>query len=203
MKAKEVLKLLKITRPTLTRYVKTGKIKTVTLPNGFYDYDEETVYGAFNKELTRKSVLYCRVSTPKQKNDLRNQEELLKEFCSRNGIVVSDIYSDIGSGINFDRKEFQRLVNDIIEHKVNHIYITYKDRLSRISFAMFENLFKQFNCRIIVLNELDDEKLVEKEIFNEIISLIHCFSMKVYSSRRKEKLKLLEKDLRLEDDAKS
>lgn len=66
---------------------------------------------------------------------------------------------------------------------------------------MFENLFSEFDYKIVVLNEIDDEKLVEKEIFNEIINLIHCFSMKVYSNRRKEKLKLIEKDLRLEDDS--
>jgi len=200
MKAKEVLKLLKITRPTLTKYVRIGKILKTDLPNGFYIYDEESVYKLLNKNLVRKSVLYCRVSTNKQKEDLRNQEEILKLFCNKNGIVISDIYKDIGSGINFDRKEFQRLLNDVINHKVNKIYITYKDRLSRISFKMFENFFKEFNCEIIVLNEIDDEKLIEKEIFNEIINLIHCFSMKVYSNRRKEKLKLIEKDLSLEDE---
>lgn len=65
---------------------------------------------------------------------------------------------------------------------------------------MFKKLFDNFNCEIIVLNDIDDEKLVEKEIFNEIINLIHCFSMKVYSNRRKEKLKLIEKDLSLEEE---
>lgn len=117
-----------------------------------------------------------------------------------NGIKISDIYSDIGSGINFDRKEFQRLVDDVINHRVSKIYITYKDRLSRISFDMFKNMFANFNCEIVVLNDVDDTKIVEKEIFNEIISLIHCFAMKVYSSRRQKKLKCVEEDLKIEDD---
>lgn len=65
---------------------------------------------------------------------------------------------------------------------------------------MFKNLFETFNCHIIILNELEDSKLIEKEIFNEIISLIHCFSVKLYSNRRKEKLKLIQKDLELEND---
>lgn len=201
MKAKEVLKLLKVTRPTLCKYVKEGKLLVKTLPNGFYDYDKKSVYALFDKTLERVDVLYCRVSTTNQKQDLINQETTLKGFCSRNGIVVSDIYKDIGSGINFDRKEFNRLLNNIINRKIDTVYITYKDRLSRISFQMFENLFSEFDCKIVVLNEIDDEKLVEKEIFNEIINLIHCFSMKVYSNKRKEKLKLIEKDLRLEDDS--
>ena len=65
---------------------------------------------------------------------------------------------------------------------------------------MFEELFKKFNCEIIVLNKIDNEQEIEKEIIGEIIDLIHCFSMKVYSNRRKEKLTLVEKDLRLEND---
>lgn len=200
MKAKEVLKILKISRPTLCKYVKIGKIIVKYLPSGLYDYNKESVYKLLDEKLHRYNVLYCRVSTNKQKNDLENQEQILKEFCNKNGVIINDIYKDIGSGINFDRKEFQRLINDIINHKIDKIFITYKDRLSRISFDMFKNLFKEFNCDIIILNEIDDEKLVEKEIFNEIINLIHCFSMKVYSNRRKEKLKLIEKDLNLEDE---
>lgn len=115
-----------------------------------------------------------------------------------NGIKISDVYLDIGSGINCDRKEFQRLVDDVVNHRVSKIYITYKDRLSRISFDMFKNMFENFNCEIVVLNDVDDAQTVEKEIFNEIISLIHCFAMKVYSSRRKKKLKNVEEDLKIE-----
>lgn len=198
MKSCKVLKLLNITRPTLCRYVKNGKLKCNHLPNGFYDYDEESVYKLLNKNVERKNVIYSRVSTQKQKNDLENQKKILREYCSTNGIKISDEYSDIGSGINFERKEFQRLVNDVVNHKISKIYITYKDRLSRISFDMFKKLFQNFNCEIIVLNDIDDNKQIEKEIFNEIISLIHCFAMKVYSSRRQKKLKNIEEDLKIE-----
>ena len=198
MKSCKVLKLLNITRPTLCRYVKNGILKCKLLPNGFYDYDEESVYKLLNKNVERKIVIYSRVSTQKQKNDLENQKKILRKYCLTNGIKISDEYSDIGSGINFERKEFQRLVNDVVNHKISKIYITYKDRLSRISFDMFKNLFQNFNCEIIVLNDIDDNKQIEKEIFNEIISLIHCFAMKVYSSRRQKKLKNIEEDLKIE-----
>ena len=43
MKCKEVLKILKVTRPTLTSYVKSGQLKVTVLPNGDYDYDEDSV----------------------------------------------------------------------------------------------------------------------------------------------------------------
>lgn len=200
MKSCKVLKLLNVTRPTLCSYVKNGKIKTKKLPSGQYDYDEESVYAFLNKNITRKNVIYCRVSTQKQKKDLHNQQKTVESWCLKNGIKISDVYSDIGSGINFDRKEFQRLVDDVINHRISKIYITYKDRLSRISFDMFKNMFANFNCEIVVLNDIDDSKTIEKEIFNEIISLIHCFAMKVYSSRRQKKLKCVEEDLKIEDE---
>lgn len=200
MKSNKVLKLLRVTRPTLCRYVKNGLIKVNRLPSGLYDYDEESVYKFLNKDVERKCVIYCRVSTSKQKKDLENQRKNVEAYCLKNGIKVSDVYSDIGSGINFDRKEFQRLVNDIVNHRISKVFITYKDRLSRISFDMFKNLFAEFNCEIVVLNYVEDSKTVEKEIFNEIISLIHCFAMRVYSSRRQKKLKCIEEDLRIEDE---
>ena len=198
MKCNKVLSLLNITRQTLCRYVKNNTIKVNELPSGQYDYDEESVYKVLNKNIDRKNVIYTRVSTQKQKPDLENQKHSIESYCMKNGIQISDIYSDIGSGINFDRKEFQRLVNDVVNHKISKIYITYKDRLSRVSFDMFKNLFNNFNCEIVVLNDVDDNKLIEKEIFNEIISLIHCFTMKVYSSRRQRKLKCVEEDLKIE-----
>ena len=200
MKAKEVLKILNISRQTLCRYHKKGLISAQNLPNKRLSYNEDSVFKILNKGAPRNNAIYCRVSTNKQKKDLENQEAVLNAFCSKNGIIINDVYKDTGSGINFDRKEFQRLLNDVVNYRVSKIYITYKDRLSRISFDMFKSLFENFSAQIIVLNEINDEKLIEKEIFNEIISLIHCFSMKVYSSRRKEKLKLVEKDLMLEEE---
>lgn len=72
MKSNKVLKLLRVTRPTLCRYVKNGLIKVNKLPSGLYDYDEESVYKFLNKDVERKCVIYCRVSTSKQKKDLEN-----------------------------------------------------------------------------------------------------------------------------------
>jgi putative resolvase len=200
MKAKEVLKILKITRQTLCKYVKQGKIRVEKLPNGYYLYNAEDVYKFLNKTLVRKNVIYARVSTSKQKKDLENQVETLREFCNKNGIIVNDVYKDIGSGINFDRKEFERLLTDVIEFQIQKVYITYKDRLSRISFEMFKKLFERFHCEIAILNDIEDNKQIEKEIITEIIDLIHCFSMKMYSKRRKEKFQLTAKELELEQE---
>ena len=77
MKSKEVLTLLRVTRPTLTKYVKDGTIKATLLPNGQYDYDDESVYAFINKDIERKTVLYCRVSTQKQMK-LYSKRKVLK-----------------------------------------------------------------------------------------------------------------------------
>lgn len=200
MKCKQVLKLLQITRPTLSKYVKIGKVKAQMQANGQYIYDDESVYRVLNKDLERKIVLYCRVSTSKQKSSLQTQRKQLEDFCLAKGMKVGNVYQDVGSGLNFDRRGFQQLVDDVVNHRVAQIVVTYKDRLSRVSFDMFKNLFESFNCEIIVLNDVDDSKIIEKEIFSEIISLIHCFAMKMYSSRRRIKMKNLEEDLKLEEE---
>ena len=190
MKANEVLKLLRITRPTLTKYVKQGLVKVEKLPNGRYEYDSESVYSFLNKDMKRKTYIYARVSTSKQKPDLNNQIELLKQFCFTNGYTISGIYSDIASGISFEkRNDFFKMLDDIIDNKVERVVITYKDRLSRIGFDLFYRLFQKYNCEIVIMSEVGSEKLDRQEIFEEIVSLLHCYSMKFYSKRKIQKVK--------------
>lgn len=190
MRANEVLNLLRITRPTLTKYVKEGIIKVEKLPNGRYEYDTDSVYSFLNKDVKRKTYIYARVSTSKQKPDLENQIELLKQFCFSNGYTISGIFSDIASGISFEkRNDFFRMLDDVIDNKVERVVITYKDRLSRVGFDLFYHLFKKYNCEIVVMSAVGSEKLDSQEIFEEIISLLHCYSMKLYSKRKVQKIK--------------
>lgn len=192
MKAKEVLKLLRCSRPSLTKYLKQGKLKAKLLDNGYYDYEEKSVYDFLNKDINRKTVIYARVSTKKQKNDLKNQIELLKNFCFQNGYIINEIYSDIASGITFENRiDLFKLIDEIINNKIEKIIITYKDRLSRIGFDFFKTLFNKFGCEIIVISEVGSNKLDREEIFEEIISLLHCYSMKMYSKSKNNKIKEL------------
>lgn len=191
MKAAEVLRILQITRPTLTKYVKEKKIKVTVKVNGRYDYDADSVYKMLNKGIERKTYLYARVSTAKQKKDLEKQVQLLKNFCFQNGYIINGIYQDIASGISFDkRKQFFDMLDDVLAGKVNRVIITYKDRLSRVGFELFSYLFQKYGCEIIVISEVGSEKLDSQEIFEEIISLLHC------SSRNAKKIKEI-----LEDDS--
>lgn len=195
MKAKEVLKILKISRPTLTKYVKEQKILVQELPNGFYDYDEDSVLKVAKISTERNSVIYARVSTPKQKKDLENQIQTITEYANKNGYKIDGVYSDISSGLDYDRKSFSELLNLILERKVKNVFIKDQDRLTRVSFDLWKNLFKQFNCNLIVVNETQNNETEEKEIFADIISLLHCFATRMFSPRRKKKISLVKEDL--------
>lgn len=190
MTAKEVLQVLRISRITLSSYVQKGLIKVTLKGNKRYDYDSESVYKLLNKDIERKTYIYARVSTSKQKADLENQINLLKNFCFQNGYVINGVFQDVASGISFDKRvEFFKMLDDILAGKVNRVIITYKDRLSRVGFELFSYLFKKYGCEIIVISEIGSEKLDSQEVFEEIVSLLHCYSMKLYSKRKSQKIK--------------
>ena len=185
MKAQQVLQTLRITRPTLGKYCKEGKIRYSVLPNGRYDYHEDSVYAFLNKEVPRQTVIYARVSTAKQKADLQNQVETLKGFCVQNGWQLHGIYQDVASGISFEkRKEFFTLLDKVLAHQVQRVVISYRDRMSRVGFELFVYLFKHFGTEIVVMSDVGSVKLDSQEVFEEIVSLLHCFAMKLYSKRR-------------------
>ena len=188
VKAGEVLKVLNISRPTLYRYADLGYIKRTKLPTGKYVYDDESVYSFMNKDVKRKTVIYARVSTTKQKKDLNNQIEFLKNWAFNSGFSINNVYSDVASGISFNKREdFFSMLNEIIDYKVENVIIAYKDRLSRIGFELFSKLFEKYGTKIIVVSEVGSEKLDSEEIFEEIISLLHCYSIKHYSKRKTDK----------------
>ena len=197
MKANKVLKILQVTRPTLVSYVKSGKIKATRLTNGYWDYDDDSVYELVGLKDQRKVVVYSRVSTNNQKKSLESQIEANIKWANKNGYKIDEIYQDIASGMNFDRNDFKKMIMNVMKRKIKTIIISHKDRFSRISFDAWNEICKEFDCNIVVINNVENE---EKEIFQDIISLIHCFAMKMYSKRKRKKLELIEEDLKIEND---
>ncbi len=138
------------------------------------------------------SYAYARVSTNKQKPDLENQIHLLKQWCFSNGIQINGLFSDVASGISFEkRKKFFKMLEDILQNRVKQVIITYKDRLSRVGFELFSYLFKQLVTEIVVISDIGNIKLDSKEVMEDIISLMHCFAMKMYSKRKRKIIKAL------------
>jgi len=196
MKASEVMRLLGISRVTLNRWVKKGIIKVRKLPNGRYEYDDKSVYEILLKKtgrsLERKTIIYARVSTREQKADLENQIKALKQFCIARGWRIDSIYKDVASALDFDRrKEFNRLIEEVMDYQVERVVVMRRDRLTRIGWKFFENLFKRFGTEIVVVEDVADEKTDKEEIIEEIVTLIHSFA-KFYSNRRNVRRKLEE-----------
>ena len=184
------MKTLRISRSTLQRYATDGLIGRTKIGRHF-DYHDEDIFNLLNSGVKRKTYIYSRVSTYKQKKDLQNQTEMLKNFAFNAGYQINGVYSDIASGISFEkRKQFFELLDEIMEHKVERVIIAYKDRLSRVGFDLFYHLFKQFGTEITVVSEVGNHKLDSEEIFEEIVSLLNCFSMKLYSKRNKTKIEV-------------
>lgn len=144
-----------------------------------------------------KSVcIYGRVSTPKQKKGLENQIRLIREYCISNGENPEYVFSDIGSGMNESRKGLNEMLNLVIENKISKIFISHKDRLARFGFGYIENICNRFGTTIEIIN-LDDEKSFQEELSEDLIAIIHYFSMKFYG-RRRNKIKEIEKTFKNE-----
>lgn len=192
MKSNEVLKLLKISRVTLCKYVKNGKIRVEKEPNGYYKYNDEDVYKILGKgDDGRLNVIYARVSTAKQKQDLENQIANNIAYLNSQGIKVDKIYSDIKSGMSLDRKGFMELLSDVMDYKIKSVYISYKDRLARLSYELVTKLFNDYGTTIEIINNCESISL-EQELFEDIMQTIHSFSMKMYSKRRIAKKLMVE-----------
>lgn len=183
MKSNEVLSMLGISRVTLCRYVKLGKIRVVELPNGYYSYNKEDVYKLKGLDVKRKKVIYARVSTSKQKKDLENQIETITAYVNKNGYGVDEAYSDIASGMNLDRKGFIKLLSAVMANEIDEVFISYKDRLTHLDFDLISRLFSQYGTKINVINS-SENKSAEEELFEDLMNVIHSFSMKAYSKRR-------------------
>lgn len=188
MKSSEVLKRLGVTRVTLCSYVKQGVIQATKKQNGQYDYDEQSVYEFLGMKFEKKhkvNISYSRVSTQAQKEQLKEQTLRIYNSCISRGIELAEQIEDIKSGMDANRKGFQRIIDRVINREVGLVVIENKDRLTRFNFDTLEYIFKYYGTQIVVLNDSLDNKTYEQELTEDLISIIHYFTMKSYSHRRK------------------
>lgn|SRR5574343_771005 len=194
LKSKEFKKILGLSNQALYERRKKGQLKFKKVNGVFFYWLEENI----ETDTNRYNVIYCRVSNTKQKDDLDKQEQVLKEYAISNGFKVDYIFKDIASGMNESRKDLNELIRLVVENKVNKVFISYKDRLTRFGYNYFEYIFKMFGTEIEVVN-LTKEEDFQTELTQDLISIIHHFSMKMYSNRRKE-LNALKKVLQQESE---
>lgn len=194
MKAKEVLEVLGVTHRTLTNYVVKGKLHPVKVNRTHYIYDEKEVFALLGKTPEKLTITYSRVSLPKQKNDLRTQTIRLSNYCAARGYKISEQIEDVKSGMSFkDRKGFCKLLQLVAEYKVERVVIENKDRLCRFGFELLQMIFLKFGTSIEVISDVEN-KAYDQELTDDLIAIIHYYSMKSYSNRRK--LHKIEKELK-------
>lgn len=195
-KTGEFANLLGVSVKTLQRWDKSGKLlaKRTAGDHRYYTHSQYLEYiGELVEAEQGTTIIYARVSNRSQKDDLENQIEFLKTFANARGIIVSEIITDIGSGINFNRKNWNKLIDLIQERKVKTVIVAHKDRFTRFGFDWFERFINKCGGEIIVVN---NEKLSpQEELVQDLISIIHVFSCRI-SGLRKYKKKLEEELLK-------
>ncbi|EOU1110428.1 IS607 family transposase [Clostridium perfringens] len=187
-KPKEFAELLNVSVITLQRWDNDGKLKAFRTPTNrrYYTYEQYLEYIGIHKETdSRKIVIYTRVSTSNQKDDLKNQVEFLRQYANAKGIIVDEIIEDYGSGLNYNRKKWNKLIDSCMTNEISTIIITHKDRFIRFGYDWFESFLAKFNVKIIVVN--NESLSPQKELVQDIISILDIFSCRIYGLRKYKK----------------
>lgn len=192
--SKKIRDILQISSQCLYAMKESGRIKYKQISDKKYLYKLPEKFVVDNSE--PKIAIYARVSTTKQKKDLDNQIKYLREYVVSNGNKVDDklVFSDIASGMNENRKALNEMVSMIISGQITKVVISNRDRLTRFGYGYLKNLFDKHNCEIIEVN-LTEDKTFEQELTDDLIAIVHHFSMKFYG-KRKNKLKRFENEMK-------
>ena len=181
---------------TLQRWDRTDVLKSKRTPTNQRYYTDEDLNKVLNLETeaksNRKNIGYCRVSTQGQKKNLENQKEFVSVYSLNHGVILDEIYTDIGSGLNYKRKNWSTLLKLVENNEIDKIYVTYKDRFVRFGYEWFEEFCASHGTEIIVLNQKQTSH--EEELTEDLLSILHEFSernndLKKYKTEINKELK--------------
>ena len=147
------------------------------------------------KQINKKIIGYCRVSSQKQKDDLERQIENVKTYMYAKGYQF-EIITDIGSGINYNKKGLNQLIDMVTNSEVEKIVVLYKDRLIRFGYELIENLCNKFGTTIEIID--NTEKTEQQELVEDLVQIVTVFSCRL-QGKRANKAKKMIKEL-IEDD---
>jgi predicted site-specific integrase-resolvase len=186
MKLSEYARRLGITYRTAWNWFKAGKIK------GAFKTETGTII--VPEEKTRKQdyvIIYARVSSSENKNNLDTQAERLVEYATARGYQIKEVIKEVGSGVNDKRKKLHKILD---EGKATKIIIEHKDRLTRFGFNYLSTLLSHIDCEIEVVNETNGDK---EDLMQDLIYIIISFCARYYGLRRsKRKTERIIKELK-------
>jgi len=186
----EVAKKLGVSKMTVLRWIKSGKLKAHRIGKE-YRVPESEILRILEGKLPDKVIIYARVSSRDQKEDLERQVEYLKHYCSSKGYQVAKIITDVSSGLNENRRGLKQLFKLVESGEVTKVVITYRDRLTRIGFKYLEQYFNSHGVEIEVIFD-DEEKTPEKELVEDLLAIVTSFAGKLYGMRSHKKKRLIE-----------
>lgn len=185
MSRKEASAKLGIHYHTLYALAERKEIETVIVgKQQMYNVDkylkEKGIENEGKKE--RREICYCRVSSSKQKGDLKRQVDIMKEKYP-----TYEIITDIGSGLNYEREGLKKIIDYGIKGEIKEIVITYKDRLARFGYEMIENIIREYSKGEIIIINKEEEATPEDEITKDIISIMNVYTAKINGMRKRKK----------------
>ncbi len=192
-------KMINRTEQTLRNWDKSDKLKPEYVdPKSGYRYYTDKQLREFNGQtnIEKKIVIgYCRVSGNKQKEALERQVDSVRAYLIAKGYQFK-IIQDIGSGINYDKKGLNELIELILQNQVSKVVILYKDRLVRFGYELIKNICAYKDVEIEIID--NTEKTCEEEVVEDLVQIITVFSCRL-QGKRAAKAKKMAKEL-LEDD---
>jgi predicted site-specific integrase-resolvase len=171
----------------LRKWADNGQIKTIRTPGGMRLFDitslDTTIVETEKTKENPVTILYSRVSSNKQKEDLKRQQEFLRtNIPNEYSRTTIDQVSDIGSGINFKRPGLLQILGRVKEGRVSTIVVASRDRLARFGFELIEWLCTEFGTKILVLDSEDTTP--ESELGKDLMAIVQVYCCRWNGSRR-------------------
>ena len=121
-----------------------------------------------------------------QKPDLANQIKALATHCQQQAITVDEWMSDSGSGLNYKRRQFNRLMEMIELGQVRRLIIAHRDRLVRFGYEYFEAFCVRHHTELVVIN--GEAMSPEQELVRDLIAIVTVFSARWHGLRSYRKV---------------
>jgi predicted site-specific integrase-resolvase len=176
-------KLIGRTTNTLQKWDRKGILKAHRSPTNrrYYTHEQYLQYRGLVAQEQGLTIAYARVSGVAQKPDLANQVAALKAYCESKQIKVDEWMQDIDSGLNYKRKQFNRLMGLVELGQVRRIMIAHRDRLVRFGYEYFEAFCERHHTELIVVN--GESLSPEQELVQDLLAIVTVFSARLQGLR--------------------